>query len=577
MDSDPPNRVKALIVSTWGNPRGWFRAGYVFDPGLIAHEGFRGYLRSLHGGGSFQSGVCTCRSSTLALASLLYELNLVSELKVIIFGLDTLADPSACVEDLKECAKQQYKQYLREYLRECSCCGKLYKLYEEVGDKIIEVVVTPGVGKFHNFTFRASPRHVFINAFTKVLNTIENWGGMSKGSRPNFVFVDITHGINYQVVAVLMAVLAVATLFRMENRVVMYNSEPATPPRQFRGSSKEKEEDKEIELGLLEVSDIVSALRFAEAVAEITRFRSTLITQFLRREQKKDVLGSGIQEKIKRAAIFVKLIENSAIGLTYPGAVNEDGNELGYSICVDAELGEETCREIDFERYVDVDKREIRYKDADMSSVLTCVFEKVVSNLRNELCRESSNGLTRYIKAIEERLDREGLIQARLIALKEYNAWVKLEEIVNKIAKNCSNLIKQVDKYAKELKNIGVKAGMNIEKDVIEVEQELIKILLTEIPTKMVYVDDEDVKCEDMGQLILNNLKNLKEESAKKLEKIDDDTARNILAHAGLSHTLITKAVFSKTRDRNEEKFKIHRIVFDKKLVEEFIKKYIER
>ena len=55
---------------------------------------------------------------------------------------------------------------------------------------------------------------------------------------PTFIVVDITHGVNYQMTAILYATMAAAALTGMDDRVEIFNSEPY--PRRRRESPQQQ-------------------------------------------------------------------------------------------------------------------------------------------------------------------------------------------------------------------------------------------------------------------------------------------------------------------------------------------------
>jgi CRISPR-associated protein Csx1 len=214
--------MRFLIVAPWGNPPQWRKAKYRVE---VKHPALRIEAKDVEG----------C-SSTAALAQ---QLRKAGAVDVLIFGIDTAVPPAG--RGLREAVEEKYREWARALGVE--------------GD----VASLPGIGLYHGWRFQATALHIFNKALHAILQKAEEL-------RPSFMVVDLTHGVNYQTVAVLYAAVAASVLLGLEHRTIIYNSEPYPPDHTTDNCIKEEKSQKQVENGLpslavLDVTELQSVMR----------------------------------------------------------------------------------------------------------------------------------------------------------------------------------------------------------------------------------------------------------------------------------------------------------------------------
>ncbi|MEM2865446.1 MAG: CRISPR-associated CARF protein Csx1 [Candidatus Bathyarchaeia archaeon] len=168
-----------FLFAPWGNPKNWGKVTYLYDGE---------------------------RESSITPLTLLQRI--VSPDKLVIFGLDTLAEDGSSYEEVASDAKEK----LNEYAKGCRL-------------KDFEIAVSPGVGRFSNGTFTGSMLDYYYYVSEKIIEFIlGNWE--TDGELE--VHLDLTHGINYMTVLTYRAlkeVLEVAALFTRV-KFTVYNADP---------------------------------------------------------------------------------------------------------------------------------------------------------------------------------------------------------------------------------------------------------------------------------------------------------------------------------------------------------------
>jgi len=289
------NQNKVLIVSSWGYAPAWYKYEYTVNLFSPAFSKFAKFLRDFK---------CSSCCSTLVLGSALK--NIGFECETIVFGLDTVANPSEALSEnknLRKLAEEKYEKWLSVLIEKCSCCKE--------NQKHITVKVTPGVGKFHGWEYKGCVDHLFNIAFFTLLEKFENM-------KYNWVFLDITHGINFQTLAILYAVMACLTLFEMENKLIIVNSEPPSPS----GMKCIKETSKSYQtinqLAILDVTRLKEALSFIKMLTSLKRLETSTIKKALKDLKRTYGSSSSLVRKLEDKVIpFFSLLKCGAIALTY--------------------------------------------------------------------------------------------------------------------------------------------------------------------------------------------------------------------------------------------------------------------
>lgn len=206
-----------LIITAWGDPKGWFRARYVVEtPEDLASDDFEveGVYRS-----------------TLAPLQRTYKGS-----RVLLFVQSSLRAPS---DESYQRLKRDVEEYIRSsYLQNKEYCDE---------PDAVDVVVLPAVGRFSvdNVQVKHKGRvEIFRSAsalacYEKLLEV-----------RPKRVVVDLSHGINYMPVYLNQSAVSMLSLYAAANqdrgvRLLVYNSEPM--PR-----LREKTETPQLVINLIE-------------------------------------------------------------------------------------------------------------------------------------------------------------------------------------------------------------------------------------------------------------------------------------------------------------------------------------
>ena len=398
--------------------------------------------------------------------------------------------------------------------------------------------------------------HIFNIAFSKILDSIEHF-------EPTFIIVDITHGVNYQMVAILYAAMAAAALTGMENRVAIFNSEPY-PRRPLPKPSQQPQQLPQEEpslLNILDVTQLSEALRFAQAVSDALQFRSARLSRLLtptkperRPKEGAHAEGNNLHETLQRLVAFVKLFENAAVGVTFPGAVDEKGEKLPYCICY---MLKELRLDYESDYPPKVQGNTVSYSPARIETSLTLALAKVLDKLAHGgklagkmlsgLCAEEARqSLVHYMGAAARWLSFAGLKYAELIVKEEQQ---KLSSFTRNFVKCCEEIMgdKELGLYLR-------RSGGSI-----EVEAPLVEALAEQRA--------EEQSCEDAAERAKEALRR-QAQRGEKDTRLDERDARNISAHAGLSYRIIRSVVLTKLQGE----WVINRVVFNREMVKQYLK-----
>lgn len=449
--------MRSLVVAPWGNPTTWRRARYKVE---LVHPALRGLA---------QGEVESC-SSTKALAE---QLRQRGEVKVLIFGLDTVAQPG---EDLRRSAEAMYRQWAQELGVE--------------GD----VVSLPGIGLFHGWRFLGKPLHLFNKALYHVLKVAEEY-------KPTFIVVDLTHGINYQTVAVLYAVVAASVLLDKEGELLLYNSEPY--PTEYKADNciqgAQAGESKRVELPLLTVLDVqqlqkaIGNIRLLSALKRLAPAKISV-----------EITSPELRKRFERVITSYLLLASGAAALLFPKA-KYSGKAL--ELYVPGE-GPGRLPEPPDSLRLDRDKRIVDYGEADESYPLAVALhylEKALDDL-------SAEDLVGFLNKAAEHYEKIGVI---------INS-----KILRATAAQLGNMIKAAEALADR--------GVLRRKDgVVELSQLEAMVLFER--------GHEVLELETCWQQALCEF--AKELSGELKRKISDRTLRNLLAHGGYIHVAVERVV----------------------------------
>jgi CRISPR-associated protein Csx1 len=547
-------RYKVLVVASWGDPRRWDEVSYRLSVESLEHPGLRKVL-----GEGARELECRSRSSTVSLLCLLSSAGL--EVHGVVFGLDTVA--SASSQNIRNDAFNVYDSSLEEFVKGSTCCEEIKEEIKK--KKWIDVVVTPGVGTYGGLSYRGSPTHIFTQAFMEIYKRLAS-------DDHAFLVVDITHGINYQTTAVLYAAMTSAIVAGKERNLVILNSEPPSPSTKPQRTDKSpqpaqlgsvqpglqaisQQASNPQSLGILDVTLLSNALRFAMAARDILLFRSKSISELSREATDK---GSGrVAEALVSLETFTRLLENAAVALTFPGALDEKGERLGYSLCSFLEsFTSDPCSEIEYPPEKDDVKKVVTYPSPETARVLECILYSVLRRLAedergksNGLCVDAAKSdLVEYLGRVAVRLRGAGLKYASLIARREQQ---KLATFIGTV-KNCLNdFDRNIEMFD------GIARHLVMRENEVEVDVSLFHA----------FEELEQRKSQLPCTQILNDVKDRIKDFIKE-EVIDENNARNISAHAGLSYTIIEKVVVSRQADR----WMVSKIKYNRGKVQDYLK-----
>jgi len=512
-------REKILIIASWGLPPSWRSATYKLS---ITSEGFRRFLegKSL----DYESITCTSRCSTLALASLLSR---VADVKVIAFGLDTVVNPSKCgnsSDDLRRCVLDRFKEWLRDLIINCDCCKDLPidALIDgdvvRVGD-MIKVVVTPGIGKLYGWVYEGSVLHIFTIVFTHIIDLL-------RSDKYSFIIVDLTHGINYQLIATLYGVIAAAIVSGKERNLILMNSEPYPPGSKGEGSVAMIASEVP-KLTLLDVTLLQQVIRFIRIISTVVKLRSVLLREAL------GLVSGGLKEEIVRVENFIRLLEDIVPTITFRNAKYVDGGDLGINICKDLTIN---LTPTIFKPLVNVEDKVINYRDVSIGDLLSTTLKLFISDLCSKL---ESEDLLEYLSKVLDIYERD----ARLT----YAKFIVSEEL-----QHLRHVVEFVCKYYIDLMNIPELIKDNLiryhDQQHVEVLWPLFKALRDNV-SKIRKVLAGDMKLNE----VLPEIVQISNLGMKREYESYENEVRDLIAHAGISYKVLHSIIVNIKKCRIEE------------------------
>ena len=316
---------------------------------------------------------CTSCSSTLALIRFFRENGW--DVKTLIFGVDTALNPASFTdgEEFRKSVKKRYIEWFRG-LAETSDC---------LVESEVEVVVLPGIGRHWGRQFKGTLLAVFNEAFHALL----------KAGKPTFLVVDLTHGINFQTVAVLYTAVAAAVIWKKERDLLILNSDPyPAGVRMGQCVSGEKtEESAEVpELSLNDVSELQRAVRNIRQIAALRRF------------QMPELEGLDRTGELGQLLAYICILANGAAGLAFSGARYDDGGAVAQLPSVEVKPPNTTPI---------IAGDSIKYPEPDRTYAVKTAMASVVDDLR-ELRR---GDLVGFLNAVADRCKKTVAIQNHLV------------------------------------------------------------------------------------------------------------------------------------------------------------------
>ena len=386
---------KALVIAPWGYPPQWKRVSYNVR---ITHKGF----------GTIEISKCTTCSSTLALVSAINKLtSKFNEIRVLVLGLDTAVQPEDREDGIKfrERVRRTYEEWLRNLLNDCrvhGCC-------EGVSEELFVIDVLPGIGVFNGWRYLARIDDLFVKTFLRVRDEFSKLGDGA------WVFIDITHGINYQTVSVMYASLAAVICelgVRGLTKTFILNSEPAIggePCIKISGGGAASQATNE--LNILDVTRLHTMLNFIYGIISLSRLEYSIIEEGvreLRKYQEDD--AQRLAERLSREVLpAIKALRLGAAVPVFAGSKYDLGN-YDLRICLSNSGGHEVKVNREFTPRIDHEGRTVGYEGTSVWFLLEDVLRNVISRLCS--CDEGegyslgSDNLLEFLDGVSRLYDR---------------------------------------------------------------------------------------------------------------------------------------------------------------------------
>ncbi len=381
---------KALIIAPWGYPPQWRRVPYNVK---VYHKGF----------GTIEISKCVTCSSTLALTSAINKSSDVfSQVKVLVLGLDTAIQPEDQEDGrgFRGRVREVYEKWLRVLLSDCKehgCC-------EGVSEELFSINVLPGIGTFNGWKYLARIDDLFVKTFLKVRDELSRLGSST------WVFIDITHGINYQTISVMYASLA-AVIYKLGvnglAKTFILNSEPALGGESCIkvGSGGGANPQVINELNILDVTRLHVILNFIPGITSLGRLEYLGIEEGIK-ELKKYHEGEAqefVKELSKKVLPAIKALR---LGVVVPIFTGSKYNLSDYDLRICSAINTITTYRGDYEFIPKIDHkaRVVSYESTSAWYLLKDVLRDVI----NRLCIDDkgyslgSNNLLDFLEGVSK-------------------------------------------------------------------------------------------------------------------------------------------------------------------------------
>jgi len=449
-----------LVAAAWGYPPGWRKARYSVEP--PQHDSFK----------DAKPVGCTSCSSTLALIRFFSENGW--DVKTIIFGTDTALNPAGFTdgEKFRGSVKERYIEWFRELEKTSNCSSESEP----------EVVVLPGIGRHWGRQFKGAPLAIFNEALHALL----------KAGKPSILAVDLTHGINFQTVAVLYAAVAAAVIWKKERDLLILNSDPypaGVRVEQCVSGEKVKESAEVPELSLNDVSELQRAVKKIRQIAALRRFQIP---------EREDVDRTG---ELGQLLAYICLLANGAAGLAFSGARYDDRSAVAQLPSVEVKPPDTTPI---------IRDEAVEYPAPDQTYAVRTAIEAVVSDL--------------------EKLQRDNLVDFLNAAARHYEDVFSIQNAL--ILKQTAQEFGQVIRRAKELSLSNELTAAEV-KALVELSKESINEteFRNRVESVQREIEEERARLRDAAKRAKGNL---------------DRWLRNLSAHGGLSYILIDRVGLAK-------------------------------
>ncbi|MEM4924542.1 MAG: TM1812 family CRISPR-associated protein, partial [Ignisphaera sp.] len=451
----------------------------------------------------------------------------------------------------------------------------------------IEISVLPGIGYYYGWHFKTSIDNVFIQAFTKIFYEL-------RSRNYKWIFLDLSHGLNYLLVAVLYATVANAVLFGMEDRLILVNSEPARASnkrcikvsdiREVRDTQKD-----EIEyLGILDVSRLQAAVNLIRSLIALKYFQPIQLGAILKELEKRYSQTDPKPEERNReicpqtdpelkglnnVLLFFKLLSNTIVGPTFINSytIDSSGKEEPLCIALCKKYKELQDRDVaeEFKPRKNSSLKTVEYDSTNIFKTLSIALKKIVSDVCGELVKSDGDKyLNKYLDNVRDYYENKSKsIYSSLIV---ENTKEDLGKVIEFVVDN-KNLLEKC--YSSD----GLISTRGTE---IEIDGALFRAVnfrkrdtLNKITKD---IEDGKTDCKDLGeQLEIDTIKTNLDEERREIYSSSSNSnldrfLRNMCAHAGFEYTSIRRMVI------DTEKRDIVKIVYDKDILFKILVKILE-
>ncbi|MGC8584296.1 MAG: CRISPR-associated CARF protein Csx1 [Thermoproteus sp.] len=451
--------MRFLIVAPWGNPPQWRRAKYRVE---VKHPALRIEAEDVEG----------C-SSTAALAQ---QLRKAGAVDVLIFGIETAVPPAG---GLREAVEEKYREWARALGVE--------------GD----VASLPGIGLYHGWRFQATALHIFNKALHAILQKAEE-------SRPSFMVVDLTHGVNYQTVAVLYAAVAASVLLGLEDRTIIYNSEPYPPDHTTDNCIKEEKSQRRDKteppsLAVLDVTELQSVMR---TIRQLSALKSLAPSRI----ETPGGMPQGLCPRFEKVVASYMLLASGAAALLFPNAryvgrepaVYRPGSGSGGLPAPPDEVN------------LDDEKHIVSYGEADASYPI----QAALHYLERELDRLKADDLAAFLNKAAAHYEKAGVA------------------IVSKVLRATADELGLMAKAAEVMADRGV---LERREGAVRLAQREVAALF-ENSRRFLEIKDADALRDAWEDALCAAEASLRRESRK---GVSERALRNLLAHGGFAYTVV--------------------------------------
>ncbi len=393
------NERKTVIFAPWGFPPGWSKIEYhihINEKGVkIDHK-------------------CRTCSSTIALASALKNVEYINLSKIFILGLDSILDPRDYEDgyEYREKVKGKFEEYLNNLIEASEGCL--------VNKEDFDFIVAPGIGKYYGYEFKGEGKHIFLKAFSALYDYFRN-------NKVTYIFFDITHGINFQTVVSLYALIA-ATLAadpNLEKRIFILNSEPVSGYPREKCIKEHIERQTVPELRLIDFSELQTIIQSIRAIINLGKLDERPLVEFLGSIKKEKILENDTLSLVELEDVlgFFRLLRLGVVGPLYPFSNYEKNAKI-----IDEKIIEQIERSLNKIKdqlvpKINAHANEVTYNQISLKHViftaLTNIRETIIKKLADSKNLEEYKNALRNLYGAKKLRDKSMMIEREIETIKK--------------------------------------------------------------------------------------------------------------------------------------------------------------